>query len=76
MRAMEMVAEGFPSPILLRHEKIQSSLAIVKGLLQGIRNSFLVGGAVGEAVDVQDLDVLADTGFMDEEVELGAQGVG
>src|SRR5207344_2939202 len=43
--------EGFPSPILLRHEKIQSSLAVVKGLLQGIRNSFLVGGAVGEAVD-------------------------
>ena len=51
VRAMEMVTEGFPSPILLRHEKIQSSLAIVKGLLQGIRNSFLVGGAVGEAVD-------------------------
>ena len=36
----------------------------------------LLDDAVGQAVDVQDLDVLADTGVMDEEVELGLEGFG
>jgi hypothetical protein len=32
--------------------------------------------AVGEAVDVQDFDVLADPGVLDEEAELGLEGFG
>ena len=32
--------------------------------------------AVGEAVDVQDLDLLADPGVLDEEAELGLEGFG
>ena len=50
MRAMEMIAERFPPPILLRQEKIQPTLAVVKGLLQRIRDSFLVAGAVGDSI--------------------------
>jgi hypothetical protein len=47
---MEMIAEGFPPPILLRQEKVQPSLAVVKGLLQGIRDSLLVAGTISDSI--------------------------
>jgi hypothetical protein len=47
---MEMIAEGFSPPILLRQKEIQPALAVVKGLFQGIRDSLLVAGTVGDSI--------------------------
>ena len=51
VRAMELFAERFPAPALLGRVKVHPPLAEMKGLFQGVRDSFFRLRTVGEAIN-------------------------
>ena len=58
MRAMQMVAERLAAPILGGQKQIQFSLAVMKGLFEGVANAFFILYAKSESVD-HDLEKFA-----------------
>ena len=51
MGTTQVIAKRFPAPFVLGKIKIQFAFAVVKSLLERIRDAFMVLRPIGEAVD-------------------------